>query len=137
MAVGDGFIIRTLYLEKDKYLWLWICLLSVDKKWLMLVFSFCIFVRKPRILPTALFWGPQSIYFVHFLQVDIYLRLVLLSFLMALLKIANNSDWGEFGDYSLESSEVWILFQILYFKLKMNTCILNLSPFHIYVCFNV
>ena len=51
---------------------------------------------------------------------------------MELLKIAHSSDRGEFGDYSPESAEVWILFQILYFKLKMNTCILNLSPFYIY-----
>ena len=40
---------------------------------------------------------------------------------MAPLKIAKNSDWGEFGHYSLKSSEAWILFQILYFNLKMYT----------------
>ena len=37
---------------------------------------------------------------------DIYLRLVLLSFSMELLKIAHSSDRGEFGDYSPESAEV-------------------------------
>lgn len=93
-------------------------------------------VKKSRTFPTAYFEGCDvSIASMSF-KWNIYPKIVLLNFSVEPVKIANYSDWEEFGDYSLKNRKAWILFQIFYFNLKMYT-IFELEPIIldlVYIC---